>query len=235
MEPISASSEDKAGHAVVRTHDTPRSPEDEMEDRDLQDKNEVIKHLSHALGVSEQTLVDTLARLVRGNQRRDGGEELARRAGLRLLNAGDTLLVRESDIKEQQLADGHDTYIVPTQFSVTEAVPNAPYQAMGLIPNAFLHISLHTEGRSTVTIDWTLIYRHSGLWGNMRLVVRRTDNDRSTVIEPARQLQWEVTLEGKQSIELFGVGTGVDVFGVLATDPRKPMAPAVERGGREPR
>lgn len=177
---------------------------------DKEHTEEIIGNLSKILNVDRVTLARAITNLLsdRGD---DPKEELAKRAGLRISNLSDTsILIRQFSEKPIELQQRGTQLIVPIQFELSGRVPNAPYNALGILPAAFLHVEIHAnEGPCKVLIDWENTYANAGLWGNIRFVVEYELEGRLRT-GPLKHLKAEV--KSDSTISLFGMGIGMDIF-----------------------
>jgi hypothetical protein len=179
----------------------------------------VIDRLTEILAVDRTSLSAALSALVSRRLPHDTREELSERAGLHVTNKGKgELIVVSTDLQKRRLEAGKTLRFLPLQFSLQSRVENAPYHALGTVPNAFLHLAIEPadDAPTTAFLDWQRMFDNSGLWGNLRLVTRLITAEGEVQVEPSRRLQWEVKFGGKengiQRLELMGVGLGMDIL-----------------------
>ncbi len=185
--------------------------------QEVEHSEQVIRALKDMLGVDEDTLAEALGRLMRAGTRRDHRIDFARQAGVRILNHGpDSLVVDNTDGTTKQLQKEDTEFFLPEQFARERSVPNVPYRSVGILPSAYLHLVVRPADESAtceVEVDWEKVYLNSGIWGNLRPVLR-IHRPRGVEIDPARQLRWHLKIGGDaiSRIELVGVGVGVDIL-----------------------
>lgn len=181
-----------------------------------QTADEIAHNLAGLLSVDELQLGQALRRLMEAPRALDEKEEFAQQTGIRITNNGKSAIAIADTVGGQaNLTSGESKYFVPKQFGLEGSVPNAPYHALGVLPSAYIYLSVKPADQKAaeVEIDWEKMFENSGIWGNLRLV-SRIHTAKEIAVEPVRELKWKLKLGGTDpsSVEIMGQGLGMDIM-----------------------